>query len=110
MQYAKTVAQIVATIASAGVVVLANGGGWSVANILNVALAGVMAIGVFYVPNAASAPVAKSVVSLLSAVLALAVTFVAGGFSTSEILQLVVAGLGALGVYGIRNDPPAVGA
>lgn len=110
MQYAKTVAQIVATMASAAIVFLATGTAWTAANTINVALAGVMAVGVFYVPNAANAPVAKAVVSLLAAVLALAATFVVGGFTTSEILQLVVAGLAALGVYGVRNDPPAVGA
>jgi hypothetical protein len=105
MQYAKSVLQVVATMASAAVVFLATGTAWTAANTLNVILAGVMAVGVLYVPNTANAPVAKMVVSLLSAVLALAATFVVGGFTTSEILQLVVAGLGALGVYGVRNDP-----
>lgn len=105
MQYAKSLMQVVATMASAAVVFLATGTAWTAANTLNVILAGVMAVGVLYVPNAANAPVAKSVVSVLSAVLALAATFVVGGFTTSEILQLVVAGLGALGVYAVRNDP-----
>lgn len=109
MQYAKSVMQVVATMASAAVVFLATGTAWTAANTLNTILAGVMAVGVLYVPNAPNAPVAKMVVSLLSAVLALAATFVVGGFTTSEILQLVVAGLGALGVYAVRNDP-AVGA
>lgn len=110
MQYAKSVAQVVATMASAAVVLLATGTDWTAANTLNVINAGVMAVGVLYVANSPSAPVAKMLVSVLSAVLALAATFVVGGFTVSEILQLVVAALGALGVYAVRNDPPAVNA
>ena len=64
-----------------------------------------MAVGVLYVPNAPNAPVAKTVVSALSAVLALASTFVVGGFTLSELIQLAVAAAGAVGVYAVRNTP-----
>lgn len=107
MQYAKVLAQIAVTVLSAAVVLLTGDASWSGADTINVILAGVTAIGVFYVPNAPNAPVAKAVVSALSAVLTLASVMVVGGFDLTEVLQLALAGLGALGVYGVRNNPPS---
>lgn len=106
MQYAKVIAQIVVTVLSAAAVALTGDAVWSDADTINVVLAGVMAVGVFYVPNAPNAPVAKAVVSALGAILTLASVLVVGGFDVTEIIQLALAGFGALGVYGVRNDPP----
>lgn len=105
MTYAKMVAQIVATAVSAAIVALTGDGAFSNVELINIAIATVGAIGVFYVPNASNGPVAKAVVATLMAVLTLAVNLIADGVTLSEWLQLVVAALGALGVYAVRNDP-----
>jgi hypothetical protein len=111
--YAKAVAAIIATALSAAVVALTGDNHFSNVEIVNIAIAIVGAVGVFYVPNAPNGPVAKSVVATLLAMLTLVATFVGDGsfanIDLSQWLQIVLAGLGALGVYGVRNSPsPAV--
>lgn len=105
MTYAKAVAQIVATGLSALIVALTGDGAFSDVELINVAIAVVGAVGVFYVPNAPHGAVAKAVVATLMAVLTLAVNLIADGVTISEWLQLAMAALGALGVYGVRNEP-----
>jgi FtsH-binding integral membrane protein len=105
MTYAKMIAQILATAVSAAVVALTTDGAFSDVELINIAIAAVGAVGVFYVPNAPNGPVAKAVVAVLMAVLTLAVNLIVDGVTLSEWLQLVVAALGAIGVYGVRNDP-----
>lgn len=107
MTYAKALAAIVTTIISAAIVALTGDNAFSDVELINIALAGVGAVGVFYVPNAHNGPVAKAVVATLTAVLTLAVQLIAGGFTLSEWLQLGVAAAGALGVYGVRNSGPS---
>lgn len=106
MRYAKTVAMIVATGLSAAIVALTGDSTFSNVEYINIAIAVVGAVGVFYVPNAHDGPVAKAVVATLMAVLTLAVNLIVDGVSLSEWLQLAVAALGALGVYGLRNSGP----
>lgn len=105
MIYAKMVAQILATAISAAIVALTGDGAFSDVELINIAIAAVGAIGVVYVPNASNARIAKAVVAALMAVLTLAVNLIADGVTLSEWLQLVVAGLGALGVYSVSNHP-----
>lgn len=105
MTYAKFVAQIVATVASAAIVALTGDGTFSDVELINIANAGVAAFGVLYVGDATTSPIAKTVVAALSAVLTLLVNLVADGVTLSEWLQLVVAALGALGVYAFANRP-----
>jgi len=105
MTYAKTFAAIAATVFSAGVAALTGDNHISAQEWINVSIAFVAAVGVFYVPNAPNAPVAKAVVAALSAALALAVNFIVGGIDLSEWLQLALAALGAVGVYGVSNAP-----
>lgn len=107
MTYAKTVAQILATGVAAVLVALTGDGAFSDVELINVAIAVVGAVGVLYVPNAPNGPVAKLVVSALMAVLTLAVNLIADGVTISEWLQLVMAALGAIGVYAIPNLPRA---
>lgn len=108
MTYAKTLAAILAAAASAAVVALTGDNTFSAVEIINICIAIVGAVGVFYVPNAPNGPVAKSVVAALMAVLVLATELVAGGFTISEWLQLALAAAGALGVYGVTNRPATV--
>lgn len=105
MTYAKTIAMIVATGLSAMLVALTGDNAFDNVELINIAIAVVGAIGVLYVPNAPNGPVAKAVVAVLMAVLTLAVNLISDGITVSEWLQLAVAALGALGVYGVSNQP-----
>lgn len=102
MNYSKSWGMVVATVLSAIVPLLTNGG-LTVANWINVALVGVGAISVAIVPNlsAGVGQYAKAAVAVASAVLTLLVSLLPGGLSTAEILQLVIAALGAVGVVAL---------
>jgi hypothetical protein len=108
MPYAKMIAQVVATVLAALVPYLAVGGldasAW-----VNVAIIGVGALAVFAAPNVPGAPVTKLVLSALSAVLVLLASVITGGITLDEVLQLVLAALGALGVYSLRDPAQMVG-
>lgn len=104
---AKTIVQILAAGVSAAIVALTGDNAFSAVELINIAIALVGAVGVYYVPNAPSGPVAKAVVATLMAVLTLAVELIAGGMTLSEWLQLAIAAVGALGVYGVTNRPPS---
>lgn len=114
MTYTKSLTAAGAAILSAIAVALTGDATFSSVEIVNILIATVGAVGVFYVPNAPNGPVAKSVVAGLLAALTLLATYVGNGtFSgvdISEWLQIILAGVGALGVYGLRNTPGAVGA
>lgn len=100
MRYAKLAAQVVTTILVALVPYLAVGGldasAW-----VNVAIVGVGAAAVFAGPNVPGAPVTKLILSALAAVLVLLSSFITGGITLDEWLQLALAALGALGVYAL---------
>lgn len=105
MSYAKSLAAVVATVAST--VVAAFTGDNYIGNVewINIAIAGTAALAVFTAPNVPGARITKFVLAFLMAVLTLAVTLIGDGITISEWLQLLVAGLGAVGVYAVRNDP-----
>jgi len=77
------------------------------AELTNVAIAIVTALGVYLVPNLPSGPAAylKFAVALLGAALVALSSFLDGGVSTSEWLQVALAGLTAIGVYVVPNIP-----
>ncbi len=100
--YRKFYAAVLATILSA-VVAASTDGAITHDEWVNVAIAGVSACAVFTAPNVPYARYTKSVIAVLMAVLTLLVSFISDGVSTPELLQLVIAGLGALGVYGVSN-------
>ena len=103
MTYAKSLLMVVATVVSALIVAL--GGDQAIDSVewVNVAIAGVTAAAVFTGPNVAGATITKFVLAALGAVLTLLVNVISDGVSLSEWLQLLVAALGALGVYAIPN-------
>lgn len=106
--YAKTRAQLLTAVASALGVALTGDHAFSPVELTNIAIVAAGVIGVWYVPNTESGPVAKLVVSTLAAVLTLANSLLAdGSLSVEDWQQLAIAGLGAAGVYGTRNTPPA---
>lgn len=107
MLYTKALAAVLAAALSAAVVALTGDNSFSAVELINIAIAVVGAVGVAYFPNTDDAPAAKSVLAALMAVLVLATDLIAGGFTVSEWLQLGLAALTALGVYGLRNADPA---
>ena len=99
MNLGKTIAMLAATVASAIIAALTSGIGIDSTEWVNIAIALVTALGVFAAPNVPGAPVTKAILAFLGAVLTLLVNLIAGGVDTAEWLQLLVAGLGAIGVY-----------
>jgi hypothetical protein len=65
------------------------------------------AISVYFGPNTPFAPVTKFILAALSAVLTLLASVISDGISPAEWLQLVLAGLAAIGVYAVPNDDAA---
>lgn len=105
MAYAKAIVAVFATIASAVVAALTGDDFVSNVEWINVAIAAAGALAVFTAPNVPGARVTKFTLAFIMAALTLGVNLIADGITISEWLQLVVAGLGAVGVYAVRNDP-----
>lgn len=103
--YAKSVLAVIAAGISAAIVALTGDQLIDDVEKINIAIAVVTAAAVFTGPNVAGARVTKSVLAVLGAVLTLAVNLIADGITASEWLQLLMAALGALGVYFIPNRP-----
>lgn len=97
--YAKSALAVVATVVSGIVAALTGDNIVDAQEWVNVALLAVGAAAVFAAPNVPGAKHTKSILAVLTAVLTLAVNFILGGFELTEVLQLVVAGLAAVGVY-----------
>jgi hypothetical protein len=107
-KYAKFIVIVVATILSALSAALVGDNAVIPEEWVNVAILGVGAAGVFAAPNVPGAKYTKSVLAVLAAGLTVLATVILGGITTAEIIQIVVAGLGALGVYSVPNKPGPV--
>lgn len=107
MQYAKFVVQVIVTVATAIVAAMAGDDVISSVEWVNVAIVGVGAAAVFYGPNVPGARVTKFVLSALAAVLTVLASAIVGGLQTVEIIQMLIAAAGAVGVYAIPNKTPA---
>lgn len=107
-KYSKFFAAVVATILSAIVAALTGDGVVSATEWVNVAIAAVGAAGVFAAPNVPGARYTKAVIAVLAAVLTLLASLIVGGVSGAELMQLVIAGLAAVGVYSVPNQPAGV--
>lgn len=103
MTYAKTFAMVLATIVSALVVALGGDAVIDPVEWVNIAIAGVTALAVFTGPNVPGATITKFVLAFLGAVLTLLANLIFDGVTLSEWLQLLIAGLGAVGVYAVPN-------
>lgn len=103
MKYAKLLAAVVATGLSAIYAAISDG---HVTNgeVITVTMGILAAAAVFAAPNVPGARYTKAVLAVLTAVAALAIGgWSDGRLSTSELIQVVLAGLGALGVYALPN-------
>lgn len=81
----------------------------SVDELVNVAIVGIGAIAVYLVPNLPSGPgaILKTIVAFLVAGLIAVQSFLSGGISTTEWLQVAVAAFAGIGVYIVPNEPKA---
>lgn len=107
MSYAKFLLAVVATVASAIAAAVTDGHITSV-EVVNIAIAGLGAIGVVIVPNLPDgvAAYSKAIVAALMAIATALVGFLmAGPVTTSEIVQLIVIALAAVGVFVVPNQP-----
>ncbi|MEU0469929.1 hypothetical protein ABZ215_38530 [Amycolatopsis sp. NPDC006131] len=102
MNYSKAWGMVLTTVLSAVLPFLVDGA-LSATEWITVALAGVGAVSVAIVPNlnAGVGKYAKGAVAIAAAVLTLLVTVIDGGLDTSEIIQLVIAAFGAVGVVAL---------
>lgn len=106
--YAKLFVMVLVTIATAIVAALGGDNVVDTVEWVNVAIAGVTAAGVFAAPNVPGANYTKAILAVLGAVLTLLTSFIAGGLDASEIIQLLIAAAGAVGVYAVPNSQPSV--
>lgn len=101
MNYGKAFAAVAAALISAAVAALAGDQNIDPVEWVNIAIAGTTAAAVFAAPNVPGARYTKSVLAVLGAVLMLLTSVITDGIAATEWLQLLLAALGALGVYAV---------
>lgn len=107
-KYAKFFAIVLATVLSAVSAALVGDSVISPQEWVNVAILGVGAAGVFAAPNVPGAAYTKTVLAVLAAVLTVLASVIVGGVGTAEIIQMVLAGLAAVGVFAVPNKKDGV--
>lgn len=110
--YAKAIVMVVATVVSALIAALVDGHVDSV-EWLSIVMAGLAACSVFAAPNVPGAIYTKCVLAGLIAAGDIALNFIVpgtgfSGITLSQWLQMLVAVLGALGVYAVPNHVAGV--
>lgn len=100
-KYTKAIVQVVITILVALAAVWT--GGVTAVEWVNVAIVGVTALNVFAAPNVPGAAYTKSILAAAGAVLVVLTSAITGGVSFQELVQIIVAGAGAVGVYALPN-------
>jgi uncharacterized membrane protein YjjP (DUF1212 family) len=103
MKYAKLVVAVLVTLATAVVAALAGDNAVDSVEWVNVAITGVGAAAVFAAPNIPGAAYTKSILAALAAVLTILASAIVGGIQTVEIIQMLIAAAGAVGVYAVPN-------
>lgn len=107
-QYAKTLVAAVAAVLIAGVDAwqsVTAGAPFRPIDVLPIAVAVAGAVLTYVIPNVPELPAAKAVVSGVLAVLTAAATFATGHPADVTLLNLIVAGLGALLTWYVPNLP-----
>jgi hypothetical protein len=108
-RYAKFFAIVVATVLSAVSAALLGDSVISPTEWVNVAIAGVGALGVFAAPNIPGSAYTKAVLAVLTAALTVLVSAIVGGITYEEWIQIILAALGAIGVYAVPNTDAGAG-
>jgi hypothetical protein len=104
-KYAKAIAAVVVTVLAAIAAALTGDNTISSTEWVNVAILAVGACGVFAAPNVPGARYTKSVLAVLTAGLTVLVSAIVGGVSPTELIQIILAAAGAVGVYAVPNNP-----
>lgn len=107
-KYAKALAAVVVTVLAAVAAALTGDNTISSTEWVNVAILAVGACGVFAAPNVPGARYTKAVLAVLTAGLTVLVSAIVGGVTPVELIQIVLAAAGAVGVYAVSNDPVVV--
>lgn len=103
-RYAKFILAVMATIISGIVVSLTGDEEITTVEWVNISISGVGACAVFAAPNVPGAMYTKSILAVLTACLTLIASFISDGLTTSEWLQVAIAGMGAVGVWAVPNS------
>lgn len=102
-KYAKLIMQVVVTVATGVVAALAGDNLVDSVEWVNVAIVGVGAAAVFAGPNIPGAAYTKSILAALAAILTILASAIVGGIQTVEVIQMVIAAAGAVGVWAVPN-------
>jgi hypothetical protein len=102
-KYANLFTMVLATVLSAVLAAMVGDSIISPQEWANIAIIGVGALSVFTAPNIPGAKYVKTAIAFLTAVLTVLVTVIVGGIGTAEIIQMILAGLAAIGVHTIPN-------
>lgn len=101
--YSKSIGMVLMTVVTAIVAALTDDK-VSTAEWLNIAILGFGAASVFAAPNVPYAKYTKTVLAVLTAGLTAVVSFLTGGITTAEWLQVLVAAAAAVGVYALPKS------
>ncbi|SRR6266542_1270187 len=107
MNYAKAIVAVLVTVLAAIGAAMTGDNTISSVEWVNVAIMGAGAAGVFAAPNVPGAVYTKAILAVLTAGLTVLVSAVVGGITTTEWIQIVLAGAGALGVWVLPNTASA---
>ncbi len=102
-KYTKTIVQVVITILVALAAVW--DGGVLASEWINVAIVGAGALSVFTAPNVPGAAYTKTILSAITAGLVVLASVITGGLVFPELIQILLAAAGAVGVYALPNKP-----
>lgn len=103
-KYAKFFAAVVVTVLAAVAAALTGDNTISASEWVNVAILAAGACGVFTAANVPGARYTKFVLAALTAGLTVLASAVTGGVSPVELIQIVLAAAGAVGVYAVPNS------
>jgi hypothetical protein len=111
MLYAKAALAVLVTVVLSITTAMVGDNPLTPVQWINVAISGISAIGVYYTPNVRGALYAKTIIAVLLAVLAFVATvvvpctaFSSCHIATRDILQMIIIGAGALGVFAVPNS------
>ena len=101
--YAKSIGMVLMTVVTAIVAALTDNK-VSTAEWINIAILGFGAASVFTAPNVPYAKYTKTTIAVLTAGLTAVASYLTGGITTAEWLQVLVAAIGAGSVYALPKS------
>lgn len=101
--YTKFIVQAIITVLVALAAVWT--GGVTNVELVNVAIVGAGALMVFTAPNVPGAAYTKAILSAITAGLVVLASVITNGIVFPELVQILVAAAGAVGVFAFKNQP-----